>query len=697
MAQENLILAAIMPMPYQGARLLAAAWPAFTGQLNNLLKESGFEASDTSAELLLFSFPNPTAALKAVLGAFVKLRHDYKKLGGESLPVKCVMHLVSPQDSRPALLSPDDEHWDILNPETIYVTRALKNQLELLLTRRQFPACRLKNEGSGLTALIFPEQGKISARQILAFRDLPLAGSGRPCFYCGMRWHLPADCPAKNLKMAHNGLREIGYLPFKQINILYKKVFAEPRKMARVLAAGINLSQIRKDPLLAVYIAFLDINRVYQPRFLWNIAFSVYNKWESVFKTDKINLDNNNLQLGFDCLRVKEYGRAEELLLRECSHKAPKRFYAVLGQAFLALERGRLADMRNYLELASNFAIAEKERIYVSLLLSRYYDLNDENWKARDLIKNAFTIRADCQDLLYRKVQLEVKGNFREQAFQLLRSLMVDQRRLYMVIMMDPELIHIQTKVEDILQAQFQTIASAAGENLIRAREEINDLAGWFEKEDKEMIVNIQTLANLEKMMLRGSYFDCLDVASRAKALYAAGRRLRENKLNELYDQANREMTRWKGYYNFWLSYQFPGFFKKFHRQLLPIKKKINTIIKLAKKNQAEPYREAVGLLAEVKEAIKGIEPLYARMTWLNVIFSGGLVFGRKLIVAELTLAAVALMIVFIVGMLPDSSSLKGLAALLSDPLFLKKAEVIIPVFAAPLLALILTVRRMGK
>ncbi len=697
MAQENPILTAIMPIPYQGAKLLAGAWPAFTRELNNLLKESGFEASDTSAELLLFSFPNPTAALKAVLGAFVTLRRNHKNLSGKPLPLKCVMHLVSPRDPRPALLSPDDEHWDILKAETIYVTRPLKNQIDLLLTRRKFPACRLKNEGGGLTALIFPEQGKINARQILAFRSLSLTGSGRPCFYCGMRWHLPAQCPAKALKIEHNGLREIGYLPFKQINILYKKVFVEPQKMAHTLAAGIRVSQIRKDPLLAVYTAFLDINRVYQPRFLWNIAFSVYNKWESIFKTDKNNLDNNNLQLGFDCLRVKEYGRAEELFLRECSHKAPKRFYAVLGQAFLALERGRLADMRNHLELASNFAIAEKERIYISLLLSRYYDLNDESWKARDLIKNAFTIRADCQDLLYRKVQLEVKGNFKEQAFQLLRSLMVDQRRLYMVIMMDPELIHIQAKVEDILQAQYQTIANAAGENLNRAREEVNDLTGWFDKEDKEMTVNVQTLANLEKMMLRGSYFDCLDVASRAKALYAASRRLRENKLNALYDQANREMTRWKGYYSFWLSYQFPGFFKKFHRQLLPIKKKINTIIKLAKRNQAESYRQAVGLLAEVRTAIEDIEPIYERMTWLNFICSGGLVFGKKLLIAELALAAVALTVVFIAGVIPESSSLNGLASLLSEPLFLKKAGVIIPTIVAPLLALILTVQRMGK
>jgi len=88
---------------------------------------------------------------------------------------------------------------------------------------------------------------------------------------------------------------------------------------------------------------------------------------------------------------------------------------------------------------------------------------------------------------------------------------------------------------------------------------------------------------------------------------------------------------------------------------------------------------------------------MYRRMTWLNIIFSGGLVFGKKLVVAELALAAVALMIVFIAGLLPESSSMKGLASLLSDPLFLKKAEVIILAFAAPLLALIMTVRRMGK
>jgi hypothetical protein len=42
--------------------------------------------------------------------------------------------------------------------------------------------------------------------------------------------------------------------------------------------------------------------------------------------------------------------------------------------------------MRGFLELTKSMATQAKERIYIDLILSRFYDLTGETWKARDIL-----------------------------------------------------------------------------------------------------------------------------------------------------------------------------------------------------------------------------------------------------------------------------------------------------------------------
>ncbi len=698
MPEEANILTAIKPLPYHGSNLLNEDWGKFLDTLINLLKENGFADKNSSKELILFVFPNVNSALSAIFGIIKSLKSEFKQLKpATKLPIQYILHLLKNKNDIPAFFNSDADEWEMLQMETIYVTRPLKSQLEIMLTRKQLPACNIKNEGNGLFELKFAKEIKFQNERILAFRKLPIQGTLKPCFYCGMQSHTPAECPGKFLNLENDGLELVGYLPFKQLNIIYKKTFTSTRKIINKLAAGIKTSQLRKDPYLMVYVAFMDLNRIYQPRFLWNIAFSIYNKWDAVFNSKKLVLDNKNIQLGLDCLRVKQYGRAEELLLKECHHKSPKRFFATIGMAFLALECGRTADMRNHLETASNFAVAEKERLYAALLLARFYDLNHETWKARDIIKNITSLNSDCQETIYCKVQMEVKGSFKESAFHILRSLMVDQRRLYMTMLMDPALIPIQAKVEDILLAQYQTLKHSSETNLSRARHEINELKLWFEKKDQTMQNNIQILENLEKSFARHSYFDVLDVAAKSKALNSACRTIREEKLNEIYDEANKSLTKWNGYHHFWTSYRFPSFFKNFSSILLPIKKKIALATNLAKKNSSEPYRQAVQLIKEINKSLKSLGPIYNRMVWVNLICSGMLIFGKKLFIVEIALAVVAIIATLILGSLSPESPLNALAELSGNPWFQKKAGLFIALVVSPFVALMLTMRRMTR
>jgi len=219
----------------------------------------------------------------------------------------------------------------------------------------------------------------------------------------------------------------------------------------------------------------------------------------------------------------------------------------------------------------------------------------------------------------------------------------------------------------------------------------------WFDSNDKQLQANIQTLENLEKQFVQKSYFDLLDVATKAKALQSASHLLRENKLNELYDHANRALAKWNGYYHFWTSYRFQSLFKNFHGQLMPIKKKINQIKELAKQNLGEPYRQAVQLLAEVDSALKDIEPVFHRMNLVNLFCSAALIFFKKLFIVEVSLTVSAIGIAVILASLPADSALSSLSAFTSDPWFQKKTGMCITLLIAPFIALMMTMQRMVK
>nr|MBF0222350.1 hypothetical protein [Desulfobulbaceae bacterium] len=699
MAENPTTLIVLKPLSYQGEQLLKDKWPSFLEAIRTSLQNSGFEDSGSSNELLLFSFNHPFAALNALTNCLASVKESYSATAAEgAMPISIILHLTQKDDLPTPYQNADAQLWEVLEPEKIYINRHLKSNWEILMAKKSLPPCTFKNHGEGLFLLECSGKLDIQAETLLSFRELPVQGGDlKECFYCGMKTHPPGSCPSKFLSMTMDGLGETGYLPFDQLNMLYKQVFQQQENLTNMLAAGITQAQLKKDQKLSIFVSYFDINRIFQLRFLWNMSFNLYTKWETVFKSEKLLLDNNNLQLGLDCIRVRQYGQAEALLLKENHHKSTKRFYATIGLAFLALERGRIADMGSFLDLATNMATQEKERIYVALLHSRYFELTNETWKARDILKNILSVKPDCLETRYRKIQLEVKGNFTEDAFIQLRSLMAGQRQFFMLVLMDPTLIPIQAKIENILSAQYFTLRNSSKTNLLLARDEIEDLKLWFDKKDSQMSVNIKTLENLQTRFERKSYFDVLDVEYQAKGLLAAGKTLRESKLNELYEKVAVTTTKWTGYYNFWKKYKYKSLFKKFEHQLLPLKKKLNKAHELAKKSSGSTYRAAVTGLNETRLALKELEPTFNRMHFVNFIVTSAFVFGKKLIISELAIAALGVVLSIVLGFVPDGTPISEFASVFTDKRFQQKAMLFAGIILAPIVALSWTMVCLSK
>jgi hypothetical protein len=688
------ILLAIRPQPYQGQQLLGEKWGPFIDGLRGLLKQSGFEDEDSTEALLLFNFTHPHPAITTVLSYISKARLNLnEQRQGEPLPIQIIVHLVQDDETNNAFRNPAAGVWELLPPEAIHISRQLKASWDQLMVQKPLSPCTFSNEGNGLFKLEFAAgSDAIKTELLLPSRALPLQGRGKPCFYCGMQSHLPMQCPSKFLTMEHNGLASIGYLPFEQIGKTCQLVFSNPAAMTKVLSTGISPSQLRKSPGLIAFVGFFDVTRVYQYRFLWNITFSRYSKWQAVFNPEQLQLDNKNLQLGLDCLRVGKYEQAEEFLQREYQAKSSRRFFAAIGMAFLTLEHRGLAEMRSYLELAKSMTSQPKERIYVDLLLSRFYELIGETRKAKDALKSILTAKVDCPDAPYRKLQIEAKGTFSAEDSQILRSLIIDQRTLFMATLLDPAFLPVEAKVEDLLSTQYNTAFSRAHDFLAQASNEISDLSLWFDNQDQKLEANRAALGNLQQRLDRKSYFDVLDVVHKAKTLAENSRQLRESKLNELYDQINKDKITLGSYHDFWAGYRYQIFFKEFVLRLSPVEKALHEASVLAKKNEGMAYHKAIELLLEAEGTLESLKPLQVKMNGACLLCDSAISFSKKLAMTEIGGFVLATALVLGLGQLSDGHELGGLVGLANDPLFQKKATILTAVLIAPLVSLSWTI-----
>ena len=698
MSKENSILLAIRTLSNQGGKVLGNRWLPLVDNLRQLIAKSGFEDQESSDELLLFTYPHPFLALTSLMESLEKAKegHGWRE-GHGSLPIQIVLHHVEEDDSLVPIRQPSSSEWDLLQQETVYVSRSLKRHWQEMMRGRDLPDHSFEEEGEGFYQLVFAGKATVQKVDLFPYRDLPVRGSEKECFYCGMTSHAPAHCPSKLISMKIQGLNQVGYLPFDELSGIYKKIFPDYSALSKKFLAGVKPAQLRKDKELLVFVSYFDLNCVYQLRFLFNTAFSLYFKWEDQSKTDKTNIDNRNLHMGLDCLRVGQYERAEELLTKESKRREGKHFYASVGLAFWALEQGRTKDMGHFLERAKNIASQEKERLYSHLLLSRYYEQVNDFWKAKEALNNAIRIDFDALDCQYRKMQHSVRYGFDEGDLKRLRSLMLGQKEIFMTALMDPLLLPVQGLVNDLAISHIQFERKEAFNNLGKAQAELAELAFWLDENEAVMKENQKSLAALQSQYERQTYFDLLDVAERAKGIAYGCQRIRKAKVDELKERARATDNRFKKHQAFWKTYQYKSYFKDFQLSLTKAHTMLTEARGLMGKQQGQAFRAAVRLFEQVEKLFVTLQEMHGKMVWLALFFNGVRLFVKNLIIAEMVLFFAAFLVFMVLPVALADGSFVWLNRIVSDPLVKKKSMLVIGLFLAPMLATILTLWKLNE
>ncbi|MCB2183447.1 MAG: hypothetical protein KQH63_15545 [Desulfobulbaceae bacterium] len=693
MEKNNTILLAIRTQGYQGGKILGNRWLPLIDELRQAIAKSGIEDSASSDELLLFTYSHPFVALTSLQEGLdkCKAKHGWQETQG-ALPVQIVLHLIDEENGLPQLREPSAPFWDLLQQETFYITQSLKKKWDEFMAGRELPGYTLEDEGSGLFQIVFSGKAVLKKVELFSYRHLPVRGDQKECFYCGMTSHAPVQCPSKLLSMKMQGITHIGYLTFEDLNSLYKKIFPDYSECSKKIAVGATPTQLRKDKELLVFVSYFDLNRLYQLRFLINSAFSLHSKWDDQDKTDKINIDSRNLHMGLDCLRVGQYERAEELLSAEGKRRDGKQFYASIGLAFWALEQGRTKDMGHYLEKAKNIASMEKERLYSQLLLSRYYELENDSWKAKEALNHAIQISFDALDCQYRRMQHNVRYGFDKGDLKKLRMLMMGQKEIFMSALMDPLLLPVQGLVNDVAFSHIQHERQEAQRNLSMAEKELSELSYWIDEKDKVITENREALEELRKKFKRQTYYDLLDIVERAKGIAFGCQRIRKAKVEELEEKIKSLTKKSEAYQTFWKVYPYKSYFRGFQQALA----QATTLLKEAQvqvnKKKGPEYKAAINLLEQVEKNYSAMSEMQGKMIWLKLFLNGTRLFVKNLIIMEIVLFLAGCVVFFVLPTALSGSSYEGLSRIVSDPVFRKKTMLVTVFFFAPAIATMWTV-----
>ena len=688
-------LLAIRPLSYQGEQVLHKRWPAFFQALRSLLVQVGIEAPESTAELLLIYYDEPFTALSTFFESLEALKKEQWQAAWGAVPIQVILHLHRKKDPPVDFGETTAPLWGVVQQETLHVTRALKLQWNQLFAGKKLPAHQFVDAGDGLFQLTFSgDLSQLKRERLFTGRFLATKGACSECFYCGMANHVPAHCPSKQLTMDTRGLNLVGYLPLPEIDSLFSRVMGEQKKMVELLATNIDAAQIRNDPALQVYVAYFDMYLIYQPRFLAYSTFSLLSTWDGGGKNSRINVDSRNLLTGFDCLRVGQYKQAFDFMKAESQAMGGKQFYATLGQAFIALERGRMGDMAHFLEMANSTASTEKEKIYIALLFSRFHRLTGQHWKSEQLVSSVANLYVDCSEIQYSLIQAKIQDGLGQQQMQLLRKLAAGDRRYFMIALMDPALLAANSMVENVLSGLLEQKNKEAAENLAEAKEAAAQLQAWFgEVEDEELRTNLAMMTNLEVQFRRHGVYDVLDVADRAKSLSLACPRLRETRLEELNIQVDAAALAWADYNTFWQEYPYPSFFRDFRNLLFSGKRKFVEARSIAGESLAKSRER----LQAGQGQVVLLTGMVDRMLKVKLALDTLVMFLKKLVAAELAFSALAFLVLPLITIALSGVLDPDLVRLAKDPRMQKGCMVILTLFLAPFFALALTIRSMAE
>lgn len=265
-----------------------------------------------------------------------------------------------------------------------------------------------------------------------------VSGSEAPCFYCGLRSHLPGKCPSRRLQPSNvmvSQLERFGQIGLDAMPALFQ---ALEKKLASDMPQVLANLLMDKGDQATVIGALFEVNQTSQLRMM-NLVWRAKGKeWPNGIE-DLREPGEELLWAAFDSMRMGNMDRAQQQI-DQCVFKAQKNYQPRLLQGFMSMERGEYKRAMGFWEEAEGLAYTSLQRSYIQFLQARLREIQGQFQDAVTLYGKALRESSRFLQARYRQAVCLIKSGFLAEAQGMLRDLVQNEPDYFSIMLLDPEL-----------------------------------------------------------------------------------------------------------------------------------------------------------------------------------------------------------------------------------------------------------------
>ncbi len=541
-----------------------------------------------------------------------------QKWKGRLLPVRIVVDAETAQAGGDRAAEKESGATDALPPGGIFVTR---DALDVL--------------GEGVMALLQKDEIIADDRRYLRVQSPDPEGVGREtrflyreflgrgilaeCYYCGGRGHRPADCPSKGMMEVTRAFHRLGFYSLAKINDLFLSYLINGEDGWK--PGEDHLKEVETDGPDLARQAFYELRRIFQLRFFRTFWHVTSEEWDSI-REIQCRSEGGMAWLAQDSLRVNDIDRAERML-RNAEERSPLDYRIPCSMGFVELERGRNASTEHNLQKALSLASTDSQKIFLLLLLSRFYLLTERPFGAERAIREILSINPQCIEALYQEVLFFLEAGKEKLALPRLRRLIQDNRTYFVVSMIDPYLAPFGDSVGDLLSEMLQQAKEDADKAVEEAFNEAERSAELLSSDENREVEDLRK--DIETLRASDSYFGYLDMAISGNSIVALcknsmkeRRRALAARLWEVFGRAEDKLKLLKGY-------RYRRFTYSVESKLDMIKREAEGARELALAANREQYEALVNLCTGLEGFMASADSRCRRLAiWEQVLANVG-------------------------------------------------------------------------
>ncbi|MBW2303158.1 MAG: hypothetical protein JRF57_05535 [Deltaproteobacteria bacterium] len=479
---------------------------------------------------------------------------------------------------------------------------------------------------------------------LFRYQGALIQGEYSPCYYCGDRRHQTTHCPSKGLTEITQALSRLGYRPVEEINRLFFNLLngklPDPAQLSK-------LSTEATDPTLLAFQGFYELKLVYQLRFflaLWGTSEENWNRIkERPFARDEQDR-SGLLWIGQDCIRVSNLEQAQSILL-DCLNRDAQDYRVYGALAFLYIEKGDYPQAKYYLKKALQRTRTTPQRIFIHFLLSRLYDLSEDQARAEEMVRKILYLNPYCYEAIYQDIIFRFRKGKEAVALHQLVKLIRRNREFYLYALIDPELAAHSDAIQPRLKELLEEAKSKAESARETGKEALDRIVQWLDEEDKEVVEARSRWQKIEELSRVNSYFGHLDIIHYAESIVTMSRRSIESRkrqlamsLRELDDRAEKALA-WANRFR----YEF--LIKEVKQELLRIRGMIDSEWEGENPKVAGKFKESLNKVKAIAARLDEVESRLERLGTIHTLLFFIAAFFKKSLVFQSANLALALIL----------------------------------------------------